>query len=233
MKRSTEGTLTIIIPEGDIQGERVALLDETLEGLLAESINRIALDMEKVGYVYSQGIGILLKYQKKLTSNGGGLFLFNLRQTLRRILMEVNLLEYLNGYSTKEEMEFEMGAFEPSTREISLELGLHFEVKSHQGPRATIDLGGTIDSEKDLNQLRLQITALIKEGVSELQANLSELIYLDDLAVLELLGYAKQFKGLKGQLTLLYPNEIILDQFEIMGVSDHFNMIKKKPNTAS
>lgn len=227
MKRIKDGQLTIVQLEGDIQGEKVTELDETLDGLLSESILRIALDMEKVGYIYSRGIGILLKYQKKLSASGGGIYLFNLRQTIRRIFMEANLLDYLNGYSTREEMEFELGNFESGTKEISLELGLHWDLKERKVPVALVEIGGTIDSEKDLNTLRMQISSIIKEGVHTLKADLADLIYLDDLAVLELIGYAKQFKSMGGRLILLSPNEIILDQFEIMGVSDQFDIVKK------
>jgi anti-anti-sigma factor len=185
MQRMDEGNLTVLVPGGDIQNEVVEELDVILNKLVQKNIKRIALDMTDVGYIYSKGVGVLIKNHKLLKAKGGALYLFNLKASMRKILREVNLIEPENG-------------------------------------RAWIRLEGTIDSDKDLKALRKDFNQLMETGINEINIDLTNLIYMDDQAVLELIEVSKKLKSSSGKAMLKGPNEIILDQLGMMGAREYF-----------
>ena len=94
---------TLKLP-GDIHEENVEEINEMFEDALADEHYHIALDCTKLEYLYSVGIRVLLKYQKFSKLKGGAIYLFNIRDRVSNVLSEINLLDFLNGYATWEEM---------------------------------------------------------------------------------------------------------------------------------
>jgi len=222
MQLLVENETNFLILDGDIQGTQVAELDDALNSLKDKKAGRVAIDMSKVGYIYSRGIGVLVRAQKDLQANGGGLYLFNLKNSVQKILMEINLIDYLNGFATKEEMEFEFFRSDPSKDEASLELGLHIESFESKDDSVTFNLTGTIDSVTDIEALNSECLKKIDEGCKIIKFNLADLIYIDDDGVNEWKILRDNLVAKSGSLTLISINEIILDQLQILGVQDQF-----------
>jgi anti-anti-sigma factor len=225
MQRIDEDHMSILVPDGDIHEESVGELDKCLKDVVQDNVKQVALDMSKVGYIYSRGIGVLINQQKQLKAREGSLYMFNLNNSLQKSLIGANLTEYLNALSSREEVEFEISGFNEGRDEASLELGLTAEIVKQDAKQATIRFVGTVDSEKDLQLMRKTCDELDRAGISELEMDFSELIYLDDLAVLELVDIAGKFMRSGGKIVLKSPNEIIRDQMGIMGVKANFEYV--------
>jgi len=131
-------------------------------------------------------------------------------------------MDYLNGYGTKEEMEFEFFRSEPSKDEASLELGLHIECIETLNDSVTFQLTGTIDSESDLETLNSECQKRINKGCKNIKLELTDLIYVDDRGVHDWKVLRDKLGEQSGSLTLISMNEIILDQLKIMGMQEHF-----------
>jgi len=84
MEQLEENDTSILILDGDIQGAQVEELDKALNSLKGKKVQRVAIDMTSVGYIYSRGIGILVRAQKELQANGSGLYLYNLKNSMQK-----------------------------------------------------------------------------------------------------------------------------------------------------
>ena len=90
--------------EGDIHEDNASEVSNVFEDVIQEERFHIALDCSKLEYLYSVGIRVLLKYQKFFKLKGGALYLYNLSPRVQKILNEINLLEFLNGYETEQDL---------------------------------------------------------------------------------------------------------------------------------
>lgn len=218
MERKDENQLSIITLHDDLQGMAVESLINLLEEIISDGHKQIALDFNNVSYIYSRGIGALLKYQKLLKARDGAIYLFNVGKSTRKILDEINLLEYMNAYSTREEMDINMGSILLGESSDGFSFGLTCELLPKNGDEAVIKLVGTIDSEKDIAALK-QICSQTREKEGwNMALEIADLIYMDDTAVNEIKDFHSLLTQAGGGLRLLNPNEIIRDQLEIMGL---------------
>ncbi len=224
MRIYNENNTEILQLDGDINGALVEELETELSSLKEKKISRVALDMKQVGYIYSRGIGVLVRAQKELTALDGAMYLFNLKPSVQKILMEINLMDYLNAFATKEEMDFELFRDTNSKEDPSLELGLNIEEKKLDNGSWQLKLTGTIDSPSDVELLHQVCQNKIKEGVKSILFELSDLIYADDKGIYEWVHIKNEIEASGGKLTLKGINEIILDQLNIMEMLGHFHL---------
>ncbi|MBF0432780.1 MAG: STAS domain-containing protein [Fibrobacteria bacterium] len=222
MHRIQEDNMSILIPDGEIHGQNVDELEGSLKQILEENVRYIAIDLAKVKYIYSRGIGAIIKTQKALKEKSGALYLFNLNQSLQRILMESNIMGYLNCCSSREEIDFELNNTNIGKDDDSLELGLSIEVISKQEKLLILKIAGTIDSEIDVRTLRKTCQEAIQNGYTEVHMDLSDLVYIDDMASMELINLSKQLSSYSGRLKLKATNEIVLDQLGTMGIKGEY-----------
>lgn len=89
---------------GDIHEENAAEVSEVFEDAIQNERFYVAVDCSNLEYLYSVGIRVLLKYQKFFKLKGGAIYLYNLSSRVQKILNEINLLEFLNGYETRDDL---------------------------------------------------------------------------------------------------------------------------------
>ena len=85
MKIIEDGDLKILAMPGDVHGDVVDSLSLILEEILETDCRLLAIDMFNVSYIYSRGIGVLVRTQKAFKEKEGKLYLFNLRPSLQKI----------------------------------------------------------------------------------------------------------------------------------------------------
>lgn len=73
---STNGNLTVVAPEGEIRVNGVVRLRNAFAELETKSLY-IAIDLGRVTFIDSSGIGLLINFSKRLKARGGSLYLFN------------------------------------------------------------------------------------------------------------------------------------------------------------
>lgn len=84
-------------------GEDSHLLHDKLKGMIASGKRKIVLNVDKVRYVDSAGLGELLASHLSAQNHGGSLRLCNLGSKLRDVLKITRLLTVFNVYDSEAE----------------------------------------------------------------------------------------------------------------------------------
>ena len=79
--------VVILVIDGEmVGGPDATVLADKIRDLIEEGKNRIVVDMEKVNFMNSSGLGILIGSLTTVRNNGGDLRLFHLSNKLREVL---------------------------------------------------------------------------------------------------------------------------------------------------
>jgi len=70
----------------DLHGHRLEDLGQTLAGLLDQGRSRIVLDLEKVRFMDSAGLGELVAWKKRAVERGGDVRILRPRDRVREVL---------------------------------------------------------------------------------------------------------------------------------------------------
>ena len=98
------GDVTILDMDGKITiGEGSVALRTAIRRLLEESKKKILLNLAKVGYIDSSGIGELVSSYTAINKETGQLKLLNLTQKLQDLLTITKLLTVFDVYESGEE----------------------------------------------------------------------------------------------------------------------------------
>ena len=98
------GDITILDLDGKITiGEGSVALRTAIRRLLEEGKKKILLNLAKVGYIDSSGIGELVSSYTAINKEGGELKLLNLTQKLQDLLTITKLLTVFDVYESEEE----------------------------------------------------------------------------------------------------------------------------------
>jgi anti-sigma B factor antagonist len=98
------GDVTILDMDGKITiGEGSVSLRTAIRRLLEEGKKKILLNLAKVGYIDSSGIGELVSSYTAINKESGELKLLNLTQKLQDLLTITKLLTVFDVYESEEE----------------------------------------------------------------------------------------------------------------------------------
>jgi anti-sigma B factor antagonist len=98
------GDVTILDMDGKITiGEGSVALRTAIRRLLEEGKKKILLNLAKVGYIDSSGIGELVSSYTAINKESGELKLLNLTQKLQDLLTITKLLTVFDVYESEEE----------------------------------------------------------------------------------------------------------------------------------
>ena len=85
--------------KGDLVGGPDALrVQETVTGLLAEGRRKFLLNLDKVDFVNSSGVGIVVAAFTAIKNGGGAMKLCNANDKVSRIMVITKLLEVFDSY---------------------------------------------------------------------------------------------------------------------------------------
>ncbi len=92
-----EGQVHYLFMEGDLIGDEVGpIIAELVSDSVEEGIKTMVIDLEKVRYISSSGLGLLITLLTKMKNAGGGLFLTAPSEHVKKLL----LITKLNGIFT-------------------------------------------------------------------------------------------------------------------------------------
>lgn len=112
------GNVTVLDMDGNIRiGDSTVALKEAIRGLLAEGRNQILLNLARVAYIDSLGLGELISIHITLKKNGGQIKLLHLTQRLRELMTITKLLTVFDVYEDEAEA---LDSFRESDLEIAL-----------------------------------------------------------------------------------------------------------------
>lgn len=93
---ATLGDITIIRPFSDIRVKTLLALKNVFEKLIADGIQKVAIDLTHVGAIDSSGVGILVNYGKRQKMNGGYVCLYNYSMELKELLDFVDMGNFIS-----------------------------------------------------------------------------------------------------------------------------------------
>jgi len=92
-----EGQVHYLFMEGDLIGDEVGpIIAELVSDSVEEGIKTMVIDLEKVRYISSSGLGLLITLLTKMKNVGGELFLTAPSEHVKKLL----LITKLNGIFT-------------------------------------------------------------------------------------------------------------------------------------
>jgi len=100
---SDQDNIKIINLEGDLDTGTSPHAQETLSGILSEGATRLVLDMEKINYISSAGLRVLLVIAKQCGAAGGELRICGLNEMAREVFDISGFSSILNVFPTRQE----------------------------------------------------------------------------------------------------------------------------------
>ena len=104
-QRAEHPKSTTMALSGQINSATSGKLDQEMRGLLQQGICSLVLDMAKVDFVSSAGIGIILNTRKLLKQREGDLALVNLQPQVEKAFEVMSLLPTLNVFKDVQELD--------------------------------------------------------------------------------------------------------------------------------
>ncbi len=102
MKDSDKGYIVLSFV-GDLDMWTLPLAKEKINGLIQEKKVKIVLDLERMNYIDSSGLGFFIGTLKKLRDAGGDLILINLNAYIYGIFKLIQLQHIIQTYDTLED----------------------------------------------------------------------------------------------------------------------------------
>jgi len=91
--------------EGRLDTETYTLCEEKIKPLLAQSTKTLILDLEKLEYISSSGLGVIFNAKKKLEDQKASLILTNLKPQINKVFEIVKALPKESVFSSMEEVD--------------------------------------------------------------------------------------------------------------------------------
>jgi len=93
---SVDGAGAVVALEGELDTETAAELGQVVERLLDEGVERLALDLERLEFLDSSGLRVLISTQRQLVARRGAVELRNPPPFARRLLEVTGLDGYFS-----------------------------------------------------------------------------------------------------------------------------------------
>ncbi len=103
LKTERQGANLIVSIDGELDLETAPLFKETVEKKLNqyESVRHLILDLEKVNFIDSSGLGAILGRYKRLSGQGGKISVIKVSQPIKRVLELSGLLKVITIYENR------------------------------------------------------------------------------------------------------------------------------------
>lgn len=93
MSMSESGGITVVRFDGNLDTNTAPEAQERFDELAGQGVGKVLVDFERLDYISSAGLRVLLATAKKLRSGGGNLRLCNLNETVAEVFE-------ISGFST-------------------------------------------------------------------------------------------------------------------------------------
>jgi len=98
-----KGSVIIIVPEGELDVSNVPKLKKVFDEVLREGHTKIIIDLDKVTYMDSSALGVLVNTLKELHKKNGTLKIANLSGNVERIFKLTRLIKFFETYPSARE----------------------------------------------------------------------------------------------------------------------------------
>jgi anti-sigma B factor antagonist len=103
IKEKIEGTVAILSVAGNMMGgPETAALHEKVKSLMSDGIKKMIIDLSKVKWMNSSGLGVLMSCWGSLRKEGGNLKLANVSEKIDSLLIITQLIQFFETFETVE-----------------------------------------------------------------------------------------------------------------------------------
>jgi anti-sigma B factor antagonist len=103
IKEKITGNVAILSVAGNMMGgPETAALHEKVKSLLSDGIKNVIIDLSKVKWMNSSGLGVLMSCWGSLRKEGGNLRLANVSEKIDSLLMITQLVQFFETFETVE-----------------------------------------------------------------------------------------------------------------------------------
>ncbi len=103
LSTETSGDATVVIPVGRIDGSTASPFQEALLKLIDEGAGSLVVDFEKIEYISSAGLRVLLLAAKQLQAGGRKIVLCSMRDHISEVFKISGFNEILAIHPTRQE----------------------------------------------------------------------------------------------------------------------------------
>ncbi len=107
---SQVGSILVISPQGQINSANAAAIEKELLALVEKGERQIVLDMDRLNYISSAGLRVVLVLAKRLKQNHGSLVLCDMQPHVREVFDVSGFLVILTVTDTREQAIARMSA---------------------------------------------------------------------------------------------------------------------------
>ena len=102
----------VIRCDGALDSNTYSILENTVARILAQRPEAIIFDMEKLGYISSAGIRVILKANRSIKASGGNVHLMRLQPQIRKVFEIIQALPTLTVFTSIQEMDHYLDAMQ-------------------------------------------------------------------------------------------------------------------------
>lgn len=95
----------VVSLEGSLDTNTHMVLQEKVDNILKESPNTIAFDMDKLEYISSAGVRVVLKTRKALKENNGKLVFLKIQPQVKKVFDIINALPSMQIFTSIKELD--------------------------------------------------------------------------------------------------------------------------------
>lgn len=101
IKEKMQGDVAVIALKGNLMGEPdTTEVREKIYGLLQDEVRKVVLDLGKVKWINSSGLGALIAAMTSVKNKGGDLRLANVTEKVESVFMITQLIKVFKTYET-------------------------------------------------------------------------------------------------------------------------------------
>jgi len=101
IKEKMHGDVAVVALKGNLMGEPDTTdVREKIYGLLQDDVKKVVLDLGKVKWINSSGLGALIAAMTSVKNKGGDLRLANVTEKVESIFMITQLIKVFRTYET-------------------------------------------------------------------------------------------------------------------------------------
>ncbi len=101
IKEKMQGNTAILTISGNMMGgPETTELHDKVKSLMADGIKKVVIDLSKVKWMNSSGLGVLMAVWGSLKKEGGNLKLANVSEKINSLFMITQLVQFFETYET-------------------------------------------------------------------------------------------------------------------------------------
>jgi anti-anti-sigma factor len=204
------GSIWVVMPDA-ISRDDYRAIETEIQGLLTAEKNRLVLDLAETNYIFSSGLGLLIRLNKMAIQKKSAMHLVNVSFDLRNVFSMVNLDKYFSIYETDIEFQVFQEDVWKETRFREPVRFLCFHQVENRVCR--VHLSGKLTADNDASKLN---ESLYEETVRFYIFDLIGLDIIDGVGADLLFRIIKHIRSHGGECIAFGANEIVRELLHVM-----------------